>query len=619
MPSKTRLILALDYYRCSSARQRHLQALASRRDVWHRKDRSACPTPLVIDQLPRFTPDPKPLLRGFSRSPRALAVAAGGLLVAAVAIVVLLALSDGSRSNYATLPQLQIGKIRLPAADSHRQSLQTIYTSDDEIFTDPVGVIREASALGFDRVKVNLAWSSVAPNAASPREPHFDASDPSAYPASRWGIYDRILRLCRQYHLRVDLALAPFVPRWAEGPGEPKPATQPATWNPNPRMFEQFAEAVGARYSGHYTPKGQKSPLPRVDFWSIWNEPNQGFLGISPQAIDHDKVESSPYHYRLLADAAWTALHRTGHGKDVTLLGEIAPIGATGGGQPGLFSKMMPLEFVRALYCVGANMRPLRGQAAVVRHCPSTAAASKRFVAQNPVLFQATAFSAHPYPQALPPDESVPGGGQDVVLATLPKLLTLLDRTQQIYGSKKRFNVYNTEYGYQTNPPDTQQGYVTPGKAAAWLNWSQYIAWRLPRVLSYDQYSFRDPPPVPNTPYTRFASGIVTYSGRKKPGWYAVRMPIWVPAAHESKGSRLEVWGQIGPAKEVAMSRRQPAEIQLRAGTRDWRTLRSVSTRTSNGYLDVQIHFPRSGAVRIRWTTPHGGAITSRTTHITVG
>jgi hypothetical protein len=579
--------------------------------------------PLVIlIRLPGSDPRPEPLLTRLSRSPRALGAGAGILLIAAAAIVVVLLASGGgsSGSDVAPLKVARVGKIVLPAANPRRQNLETVYTPSGEIFTNPVETVREAHALGFDRVKVDLAWNSVAPSAASTRAPHFDASDPRAYPASGWAIYDQIIRLCEQYHLGVDLTLAPFVPRWAEGPGEPKPAASPATWNPNPRMFEQFVQAVGTRYGGHYTPKGARRPLPRVSFWSIWNEPNQGSLGVSPQAIDHNKVESSPYHYRLLADAAWTALRRTGHGGDTTLLGEIAPIGNVGAKYPGQFANMMPLRFVRALYCVGTNLRPLRGHAATLRHCPATAAASRRFAAENPVLFHATAFSAHPYPQSLPPDESVPDGADDVVLATLPKLFRTLDRLQQDYGSAKRFAVYDTEYGYQTSPPDTQTGYVTPKKAAAWLNWSQYISWRLPRLLSYDQYSFQDPPPVPGKRYTRFASGIVTYKGERKPGWYALRMPVWLPATHAGKGQTLEVWGQVGPAKTYPTSRRAPAEIQFKPSAGGgWKTLKRVSTRTTEGYFDTPVAFPGSGAVRIRWTPPSGAAITSRTTAVTVG
>jgi hypothetical protein len=578
---------------------------------------------VILLRLPGSDHSTESPLARLSRSPRALGASAGLLLLIAAVVVVVLVTSGGGPgpSSRAAIPQLKIGKIALPAADRSRQNLETIYTPDSDLLTDPAGQLRQARALGFDRVKVNLAWNSVAPDPTATHEPHFAASNPGAYPSNGWAIYDEIIRLARKDHIGVDLTLAPYVPRWAEGPGEPTPATSPATWNPNPAMFEQFARAVGTRYSGRYTPRGQRSPLPRVSFWSIWNEPNQGSLGISPQAIDHNAVESSPYRYRLLADAAWRALQRTGHGGDTTLLGEIAPVGNVGAIYPGNFANMMPLRFVRALYCVGSDLKPLRGRAATLRHCPATAAASRRFAAQNPVLFHATAFSAHPYPQALPPDESIPGGPDDVVLATLPKLFATLDRVQQAYGSHKRFDVYSTEYGYQTDPPDTQQGYVTPRKAAVWLNWSQYISWRLPRLLSYDQYLLADPPPVPGKKlYTRFASGVLTYKGTRKPGWYALRMPIWLPVNHAAKGHALEVWGQVAPAKYEPMSSRADAEIQFKPSSGGaWKTVKTVSTRTSEGYFDTQVAFPGSGAVRIRWTAGSGGPITSRTTAITVG
>jgi hypothetical protein len=544
------------------------------------------------------------------------------VLVAVVIVVVLVASGGKANSGNASIPQLKIGKIALPAADPGRQNLETIYTPDD-LTTDPVGQIKEAHALGFDRIKVNVAWSSVAPDPVSHHEPHFDAADPAAYPAAGWAIYDEVIRLAQQYHLKVELALAPSVPWWAEGPGEPSPATHPADWNPNAAMFEKFAAAVGTRYSGHYTPKGQKSPLPRVDFWSIWNEPNEGALGVSPQTIDHNTVESAPYHYRMLADAAWTALHATGHGGDTTLIGELAPIGAYGHGQPGQFSQMAPITFLRALYCVGADDRPLRGSAATLRHCPATAAASQRFAASNPVLFHATAFATHPYPYAFAPDQTTPGphGDDNAVLAQLPGLFTTLDRLQADYGSSKHFDVYDTEFGYQTNPPGTQSGTVSPAKAAAWLNWSQYISWRLPRLLSYDQYELQDPQPLPGKKlYDRFASGIVTYKGKRKPGWYAMRMPIWLPAGHQAKGHTTEVWGQVGPAKTDSMSKRAPAAIQFKPSSGGaWKTLKSVSTKTAEGYFDVQVAFPASGSVRIRWSPPSGAAIVSRSTAITVG
>ena len=141
---------------------------------------------------------------------------------------------------------------------------------------------------------------------------------------------------------------------------------------------------------------GDAGDLPRVSFWSIWNEPDYG-PSLAPQGVPGDlTVENSPRMYRRLLDAAWAALQASGHtpATDTILFGELAPRGAK---RWGVFSGMKPLVFLRALYCVDSRYRPLRGTAARVRGCPTTAAGSRRFPAQHPALFAATGFSDHPY------------------------------------------------------------------------------------------------------------------------------------------------------------------------------------------------------------------------------
>ena len=56
---------------------------------------------------------------------------------------------------------------------------------------------------------------------------------------------------------------------------------------------------------------------------------------------------------------------------------------------------MKPLVFMRALYCVDSRYRQLRGYAAAVRGCPTTAAGSRRFRAQNPGLFSQSGIALH--------------------------------------------------------------------------------------------------------------------------------------------------------------------------------------------------------------------------------
>lgn len=532
------------------------------------------------------------------------------LVIVAIVVVVVLA-SSGAGPAPADLPP--------PPHRAHRY--ETIFTEGSAITTDPAGQIAQLHALGVDRVRVSFTWGAIAPHPTSRRMPaNLNAADPAAYPASAWAPYDTIARELKAHHMGLDLVLAPPPPLWASGRGAPAPTATHPYWKPSAREFEQFVEAVGKRYSGHYTPPGASSPLPRESFWSIWNEPNIGVM-LAPQSVNGPTIESSPTQYRKLADAAWTALQKTGHGHDTTLIGELAPAGSTLHGAPGNFSAMAPLRFLRVLYCVGTDFKALSGAAARLRGCPATTAGTKGFAAANPVLFHATDFADHPYPQGLPPNVATPNEPDYAELAELPKLFSTLDRLQRVYGSHRRYDVYDTEYGYQTSPPDTQSGTVTPALAAKYLNWSEYLMWRMPRMLSYNQYLLADPaPPHPGKPYLAFASGLVTYSGQPKPGLYAFRMPIWLPVSRTTAHHPLEVWGCVRPAKTIAAARRSPAQIQWRpASAGAWRTVATVSTRSRYGYFDVRVIFPGSGTVRVRWAPPHGPAIVSRTSPITIG
>jgi hypothetical protein len=467
--------------------------------------------------------------------------------------------------------------------------------------------------LGVERVHVYMHWADIAPDPNSPRRPAFAATRPSAYPASGWAPYDAVVRSLAARHLGIDLDLVAPPPRWGSGPGAPDPATQPF-WHPSAAQFGLFVQAVARRYSGSYTPPGQSSPLPRVAFWSIWNEPNLG-VEIAPEAIDHSTIEVAPRFYRGLVDAAWHAFGITGHGHDTILIGEMAPAGNTAGVGPGNFNSMAPLRFLRALYCVDADYRPLRGTAATERGCPPTAAGSARFAAENPGLFHASGFSDHPYPQGLPPDQVTPGEPDFAELAEIGKLERVLDEMQRDYGSSTRFPIWSTEFGYQTAPPDPQPGSVNPSLAAAYLNQAEYMTWRDPRIRSYDQYLLEDPP---NGDY---AFGLLSAAGQPKPGFYAFRMPIWLPVRTGSPGAALDVWGDVRAAGLAAHQthRTQTVLIQFApTGSSAFRTVRQVPLTSPYGYFDVRQHFAHSGTVRTKWTNPMGVAEYSRPVAITL-
>jgi hypothetical protein len=361
---------------------------------------------------------------------------------------------------------------------------------------------------------------------------------------------------------------------------------------------------VGTRYSGHYTPPGQHTPLPRVGFWSIWNEPNYGPY-LAPQAIDHSTVEVSPMLYRGLLDAAWSALAATGHGPrtDTVLIGETAPRGQSGPNLPGNFAGMFPLRFVRALYCVDAGFRPLRGTAATRRGCPATAAASARFPAEHPALFRAGGFADHPYPDLLPPNVPTIGAPDAADFAGLGKLERTLDRAAAAYGRHPKLAVYNTEFGYRTDPPI--QGDVPLATAARYLNQAEYLSWLDPRIASTDQYLLTDPP---GNGLSAFVTGLEFANGTPKPYVFdAYRMPLYLPRTSASRGSSLQVWGCVRPVGDLPRhAAGQRVAIQFaRAGTQRYRTVRTVALSDPHGYFEVPVQFPGSGIVRLAWHGLH--------------
>jgi hypothetical protein len=534
-----------------------------------------------------------------------------GILVALIGAGAV-ALALGGCGGHGTRPAAQ--------TPTRTRPLETIFEAQPELFASPGPTLDTLKRLGVDRVKLFMPWSYLAPDPLSHARPHFDATSPAGYPVANWSIFDAIIRAAAARHIGLDVALEAPAPLWATGPGVP-PGTAPGylgAWQPAPSEFGSFVRAVATRYSGHYTPPGGGPPLPRVDFWSIWNEPNYG-PQLAPQAIDHSRVEVSPALYRRLLDAAWTALQATGHQRDTVLIGEIAPRGQTVGNLPGNFSGMVPLRFIRALYCVDGSLRPLSGTAATERSCPSTSAGSAAFVREHPALFQAGGFAFHPYPQGFAPNVRTPDEPDYADLPQLGPLEHTLDVAMAAYGSHARLALYDTEFGYQTNPPETGIARaVPPDQAAAWANLAEWMSWRDPRVVSFDQYLLNDPPDG----VSNFDTGLNFHSGAHKALFDAFRMPVYLPSQTGSSGHALEVWGCVRPVRSVHSRKPQVANVQWRSPSGGpFETVKRVIVTDPYGYFDTRVGFPGSGLVRITWSYPRGaggGQIHSRTVQVTI-
>ena len=494
-----------------------------------------------------------------------------------------------------------------------RPPLVSIFEAPAQLGTAPALTLDELQHLGVDYIRVTVPWAALAPDPQSLRPPTgVDLASPTAYAAIAWSVFDAIVRAARDRGIGVILDPTLPAPRWATGSGEPA-GGPPGVWKVEAAPFGEFVRALGIRYSGRFTPAGAPSPLPRVSFWSAWNEPNLG-VDLAPQAIEHSSIEYSALLYRRLLDVYWTALQQTGHGHDTILFGELDP-GGTAIPGPGNFNGTVPLRFVRALYCVDQSLHPFRGNAAAARSCPTTAAGIKRFPAQHPALFHASGVAVHPYSQgALAPNLPTPEEPEYANLAALPKLEGTLDAIQAVYGSGARLPLYSTEYGYKTNPP-----YIAGAPVAVaprFLNWAEYISWRDPRIRSYDQYLLADPV---STSASKFDSGLQYGDGSPKPTLAAFRLPIYLPVTRGARGGRLEVWGCLRPARHAFGPGSRSGRIEFsRGATGPFRTVRVVSVGPSSCYFDVRISFPATGFVRLAWRYPSGATIHSRLVSITL-
>jgi hypothetical protein len=307
---------------------------------------------------------------------------------------------------------------------------------------------------------------------------------------------------------------------------------------------------------------------------------------------------------------------------------------------------MTPLDFLRNLYCVNSSYHELRGTAARIRGCPTTAAGSRAFPTQNPALFEASGVSDHPYMRWYPPNHELDPDPVNHLstrdytsLGVIGNLTRAMDRLVGVYGSSVRYSIYDTEFGYITAPPkhspdpdvrSTKVDYLSPAVAAGYMNWAEYISWRNPRLHTFDQYLLYDPErPTRGNDWGGFASGLLTWTGAQKATYYAWRLPLYMPTTTARSGHSLEVWGCVRPAPFGVLDTGEPqtGQIQFAAGSSSqFTTIQTVTIgRGDSCYFDVQVTFPSSGNVRLVYTYPPGDAllgngaeVVGRTIHVTV-
>jgi hypothetical protein len=388
--------------------------------------------------------------------------------------------------------------------------------------------------LGVTTLHSLVVWRKLAPAPGARTRPAFDAADPASY--SGWQPYDDLIASAQARGIEVLLTLTAPMPNWASQCA----AGAARRWICSPRVsdYAAFVRAVATRYSGSYDAGGQV--LPRVSAWSFWNEPNHENW-LRPQ-------RTAPARYRALAQAGLAALAATGHGGDLRLIGETAP----GGGS----HSTAPIDFMRAVFCLGCTHRP---------------------------HFSVSGVSDHPYTYAaMASPSSFKGGAGDAPIGSVGRLVKLLDTAARNGVVPRRTPVYLTEFGFQTRPPDPFG--VSLRAQAAYLYYSDYLAFRNPRGASVAPYELRDEPHV-----AVFNTGLSFADGRPKPALVAYAMPIYVDRLR----SGVRVFGLVRSARGTGAS----VAIQNRLGRRG-ALFRTVAVARTNRYGYLLARLPSYGG---RW------------------
>jgi Cellulase (glycosyl hydrolase family 5) len=406
-------------------------------------------------------------------------------------------------------------------------------------------ILDRLQALGVDTVRIQVQWRFLAPSPESSTAPAgFDASDPGDYPPRAFDVLDSVVRGAVARGMDVLLTPTSPVPDWAT------PNGRGGLYAPHVNDFEQFVQALGDRYSGtcvapKCSPGADGDPLPRVDHWAVWNEPNlRTFL--RPQRTLGGTTVSGTL-YRGLFLAAQRALAFSGHKQDTLLLGDTSPSRGS--------ASTPPLEFLRQVFCLSSQYRPLGS-------C-------------QPI--DASGWAHHPYNPHIPPWQKPKRTNRSIVsTGNINKLVRALKRVAKAGATTARLPVYVTEYGIESFP---QGGFgVSPQRQAEFLGIAEYLLYRNPWVKSFAQYLLDDDGDPRQL--LSFQTGLRFADGFPKPSYDAFPVTL---VARRTRAGDVELWGHVRPGEGPYR-----VEIRYRDGVAGSGQPLTVQETDRNGYFRFQ-------------------------------
>jgi hypothetical protein len=339
------------------------------------------------------------------------------------------------------------------------------------------------TALRAQVLRVNLYWGGnqwAISRGAKPVDP----TDPGD-PAYNWAIYDRLVRYAHTFNIKIVFSIL-FTPGWANGnKGKNVAPTKAAD-------LVNFSYAAAERYSGLWTPPPWQqdlsygngpTPLPRVDMWTAWNEPNNpNWLSPQYKRSGGKWVVASAVAYAKICNAVYEGVHS------------------------------VPIP--------GANERVACG---VTGPKGNNAPATKR-ASVDPMTFMLASkkaglktfdvYAHHPYSDVGDEPPTYVPSGKQARRIQLGNINVLINQMTKLWGRKP---LWITEYGYQTNPPDKRYG-VTWSKQALYMKQAYAIARKNPRIDMMLWFLVKDEPSLGG-----WQSGLQTVTGKKKPSWNTFR------------------------------------------------------------------------------------------------
>jgi hypothetical protein len=338
------------------------------------------------------------------------------------------------------------------------------------------------------------------------------------------------------------LLAASFAPDFAEGAGRPDSAV-PGAWRPDPAAFGRFGEALAGRYSGAFVPPGASAPLPRVQLFQAWTEPNLS-SHLAPQ-YGPGTEPVGPELFRGLLNAFNDGVKRVS-AENVVVTGGTAPYGDPKGGE-----RTRPVRFWRDVFC-------LRGRTELK---PIACPARPRF---DVFAHNAINTSGGPTRGAVHPDDaSTPD------LDRLRRVLRAGERRNTVAAGRHR--IWITELWWESDPPDPVEG-LPLGRQARYLQQALYLLWRDGASLVVN-LQLQDTPFDRDDAFGETAAGVLFEDGSPKPAFTAWRFPFVVDPGRDV----ARVWGRAPLAGELRIERR---------AANGWRRIDRLSVRAGEVFTE---------------------------------